>query len=131
MTPEEQYVRQKIPVEIEGGKSITIKIRSLSGNGVNDVGILCSPDLWSALTNGSNSIRVRLIASNKSDTEIGRVDPGGGSAFLGYITNAHYLFSIAGKYHAKATVEIAFPNGPPPPTHAYIIIGKTPADTGL
>lgn len=129
--PDVQFVRQRIPVEIQSGKPVTIEIRSLSGNGVNDVGIRCSPEVWNALTNGTKAIEVQLKSSNKPNTEIGRVDPGGGSAFLGYITNAHYLFYVSGRYRAKASVEITFANAPAKPIRAEILVGKTPADTGL
>lgn len=129
--PDKQFVRQRIPVEIRKGRPLTIEIYSLSGNGVNDVGIRCSPEVWSALTNGTKEIEVRLKSSNSPGTEIGGVDPGGRSAFLGYITNAHYLFYIGGRYRANASVEITFPNAPAEVTQSEVIVGKTPADTGL
>jgi len=129
--PEVQFVRQKIPIEIQNGTPATIEISSLSGNGVNDVGIRCSPEVWNALTNGTKTIAVRLKSSDKPKTEIGGVDPASsGTAFLGYIPNVHYLFYISGEYHTKASVEITFPNAPPGTTHAEIIVCKTPADTG-
>jgi len=132
MTPEQHYVRQKIPVEIQKGKPLTIEIHSLSGNGVNDVGIRCSAELWNELTKGTKSIEVQLKPSNKSSTKIGGVDPSsGGTAFLGYIPNVHYLFYISGEYRSKASVEITFPNAPERATNAEIIVCKTPADTGL
>ena len=125
-------MRQKIPVEVQRGKPVTIDIHSLSGNGVNDVGIQCSSEVWDALTNSADSITVRLKSSNSLDTTIGGVDPrSGGTAFLGRISNVHYLFYIGGRYGAKASVEIMFPNAPSGITHAEIIIGKTPSDTGL
>jgi hypothetical protein len=130
--PDVQFVRQRIPVEVQRGKPITIEIHSLSGNGVNDVGIRCAPEVWNALTNGIGSIGVHLKSSNKPGTKIGGVDPGsGGTAFLGYVPNAHYLFYISGKYRAKASVEITFPNAPAEAARAEIIICKTPSDTGL
>jgi hypothetical protein len=129
--PDVQFVRQRIPVEIQRGKSLTIEIHSLSGNGVNDVGIRCSPEVWNALTNSTKAIEVRLKSSNKPSTQIGGVNPGSsGTAFLGYIPNVHYLFYISGEYRAKASVEIAFPNAPAGVTPAEIIVCKTPADTG-
>jgi hypothetical protein len=130
--PGEGYVRQKIPIEIQSGNAVTIEISSLSGNGVNDIGIRCSPEVWNALTNGTKSITVRLKSSNKPDTNIGGVDPSsGGTAFLGYIPNVHYLFYIGGRYRTKASVEITFANAPAGVTPAEIIVCKTPSDTGL
>ena len=131
LSPGEGYVRQKIPIEIQSGKPVTIEISSLSGNGVNDIGIRCSPEVWNALTNGTKAITVRLKSSNKPDTNIGGVDPNsGGTAFLGYIPNVHYLFYIGGRYRAKASVEITFANAPARVIPAEIIVCKTPADTG-
>ena len=131
MSPEQQFVRQKIPVEIQKGKPFTIEIHSLSGNGVNDVGIRCSSDVWNTLTNGTKAVEVRLKSSNDPSTQIGGVDPASsGTAFLGYIPNVHYLFYISGQYRAKASVEITFLNAPEGTTTAEIIVCKTPADTG-
>jgi len=132
MSPEKQYVRQTIPVEIQSGKPVTIEISSLSGNGVNDVGIRCSPEAWNTVTNGTKAIEVRLKSSTRPNTQIGGIDPASsGTAFLGYISNVHYLFYISGEYRAKAAVEITFPNAPEGTTHAEIIVCKTPTDTGL
>lgn len=132
MPPDVQFVRQKIPVEIQSGKPLTIEILSLSGNGVNDVGIRCSPEVWSALTNGTKTIDVQLKSSNKPNTIIGGVNLGSsGTAFLGYIPNVHYLFSIIGEHRAKVTLEITFPNAPEETTGAEIMVGKTPIDTKL
>ena len=125
-------MRQKIPVELQGRKPLTVEISSLSGNGGNDIGILCSPETWNSLTNGSGSLVVRLMSSNRAHTEIGGIDlRSEATGFLGYIPNVHYLFWIMGETHAKATVEITFPNGPEKSTSADIIVGKTPIDTKL
>ena len=132
MSPKQHYVLQKISVEIQRGRPLTIEIHSLSGNGVNAVGIRCSAELWNELTKGTKSIEVQLKPSNKSSTKIGGVDPGSGATgFLGYIPNVHYLFYISGEYGAKAFVEITFLNAPERATSAEIIVCKTPADTGL
>ena len=83
MTPEAQYIRQAIPVEIESGKPVTIQIQSLSGNGVNDIGIRCSPEVWKTLSKNAKAIKVHLKSSDKPSTEIGGIDPQrGGGAFL-------------------------------------------------
>jgi hypothetical protein len=129
--PGEGYVHQKIPIEIQSGKAVTVEIH-LSYSGVNDVGIRCSPEVWNALTNGTQAITVRLKSSNKKGTDIYGVHPGGGGAgFLHLISDVHFLFEIYGGNYAKASVEITFPNAPPGVTHAEIIVGKTPEDTGL
>ncbi|MGA2799504.1 MAG: hypothetical protein ABSE63_18120 [Thermoguttaceae bacterium] len=126
--PEVQFVRQKIPISIQSDKPITVEI-SLSGNGDNQVGIRCSPQVWNALPKGEDAIVVNLKSSNKPNTEIGGISPGSGKRWP--IESFHYLFYIFGEYNAKATVEITFPHAPPGTTHAEIIVCKTPADTGL
>jgi hypothetical protein len=130
MTPEAQYIRQSIPVEIESGKPITIQIQSLSGNGANDIGIRCSPEVWKVLGKNVEAVTVRLKSSDTPNTEIGGIGPRrGGGAFLGYIPNVNYLFYISGEHGAKASVEITFPDAPPGKSNADIIVGKTPIDT--
>jgi hypothetical protein len=128
MTPDEQYVRQKIPIVIESGKPVVVEL-SLSGTGENQVGIRCSPQVWNTLTNGTEQITVKLKSSSKEGTKIGGISPGSGKRWP--IESFHYLFYIYGGYHAKASVEITFPNAPPGVTHAEIIVDKTPSDTGL
>jgi hypothetical protein len=127
--PEVQFVRDKIPIEIQRGKPLPIKIPSLSGNGANDVGIRCSPEVWNVLTNGARVMEVRLLSSSDPNTAIGGIDPGTGGTFLGYIPNVHFLFHISGERHGKALVEINFPTAPLEKTRAEIIVGKTPIDT--
>jgi hypothetical protein len=124
----EGYVSEKTPIEIQGGKPVTIEIYSLSGNGENQVGVRCSPEAWSSLTNSTESITVRLKSSDKRSTQIGGISPGGGR--LWPVESFHYLFYISGEYHTKASVEITFPNAPLGVTPAEIIVCKTPADTG-
>src|ERR1043166_131319 len=63
--PEEHLVSQRIPIGIVNGKPVTVVIRARSPGGKSEVGIRCSPDVWSALTNGTSSIAVRLLSSNK------------------------------------------------------------------
>lgn len=136
MTPDQQYVREKIPIEIQSGKPITVKIHSLSGNGWNEVGIRCSSDVWQALRDGKNSIEVRLTSSSRNGTEVGDVSPGGYNFDpRGYklwpVDSFYYLFRIAGEYRARASVEITFKSAPEGVTHAEVIVLKTPSDTGL
>ena len=130
MSPEQYAVREIIPVEIQSDKPLTVEIPSLSGNGWNDVGLRCAPEVWKAVTNGARPFSGRLKSSTKPDTEIGGVGLGFGFAhFLGSLSDVHYLFHITGKDGAKASVEITFPNAPSGSTHAEILVGKTPIDT--
>ena len=129
-SPDERFVREKIPIEIQKGKVVAFDIQTLSGAGVNDVGVRCSPDVWKVLTNDIRHITVRLKSSDKKSTVIGGINPeGGGTAFLGYLPDVHYLFYISGERQAKAAVEIDFPNAPTKIVRAEIIVCKTPADT--
>ena len=123
-----RFIRQQTPIEIQSGKPITIDIRSLSGNGWNEVGIRCTPDTWQVL-GSKNKVTVRLISSNQEGTEIINVSPG--SHKLWPVESFYYLFSIGGEYRATASVEITFKNAPEGVTHAEIIVLKTPSDTGL
>jgi len=127
-TPDAMYVREKIPIEVKKGKPTTITIRSLSGNGWNEVGIRCSPDVWKALMVGTNSVAVRIISSSKTNTSIINVAPG--SHKLWPLDSFYYLFSIGGDYRASATVEITFPSAPEGVTRAEILVLITPADGG-
>ena len=129
MTPHEQYVLQEIPIEIQSTKPVVVHIKSLSGNGWNDVGIGCPPEVWQALSNGADGISVRIVSSDRSSTKVMSISPGGTK--LWPIESYHSLFIIGGERGAKATVEISFPNAPPGITSAKIIVLKTPADTGL
>jgi hypothetical protein len=129
-TPDEQFIREKIPIKIQGGKPITFEIHSLSGNGENCVGIRCSPQEWYALTNVAKAVTVRLKSSSKKNTQIGNISPGSEvNGFLYLIKNTHYLFAISGEHRAKATVEIIFPYMQAEFTNAEIIVCKTPIDT--
>jgi hypothetical protein len=129
MTPDEQYVREKIPIEIQQGVPEIIKLGALSGNGRNGVGIRCSPDIWKALSAGPGNFSVRLVSSDKDGTSISNVLPGGHK--LWPVDAFYYLFSIGGHYRATAVVEMVFGNAPKGATKAEIIVLKTPADTGL
>jgi hypothetical protein len=129
MTPDQQFVREKTAIEIQSGRPVTIKIRALSGNGWNDVGIRCSPDIWEALARDSSHITVQLISSNKDGTQVINVAPGQGK--LWPVESYYYLFAIGGHYGASASVQITFPSAPEGITHAEMLVLNTPADTGL
>jgi hypothetical protein len=126
----EQYVSQKIPIRLQGTNPVTFEIHSLSGNGAQDVGIRCSNEDWSALTNSARKISVRLKSSDRKGTEIYLGPPYDAPGPLGYMPDVHYLFDIVGQYHAKALVEVTFPNALRETTLAQIIVSKTPADGG-
>jgi hypothetical protein len=130
-SPAEYYTSQRIPIEVQSGKAVTVKI-TLSGNGPNDVGIRCSPEVWQALTSGPKTITARVTSSSESGTVLDGVQPGGtADGFLYLIPDVKFLFEISGGHNATAVVEITFPNGPTVATPAEIVVGKTPADTGL
>jgi hypothetical protein len=126
MTPDEQYVRQIIPIEIVSVRPVVVEI-VLSGNGENEVGIRCSPQVWAALASDPNKITIRLKSSDKEGTRINGFGPGSGKRWP--VESFDYLFRISGAYHARASVEITFANAPPGTTHAEIIVCKTPPDT--
>ncbi len=128
--PGERFVRQRIPVEIQKNQPLDVEIHSLSGD-PNDIGIQCPIEVWNALTNNANTGSVRLKSSSKPGTQIFGIDTSsGGTSFIGYIPNTHYLFYIFGEPGANATVEITFSNAPAGTTSADIIVCKTPAETG-
>jgi hypothetical protein len=124
-----RYIRQRSSIEIQEGKPVTVYIRSLSGNGWNEVGIRCSPDVCTKLLEGKDKITARVVSSNKNGTKIIDVSPDDHK--LWPVDSFHYLFSIGGEYRANASVEISFPNSPEGVTHAELIVLKTPSDTGL
>ena len=116
MSPEEHYIKEAIPIQIQRSKPITVKIR-VSGNGVNDVGIRCSPQVWNVLLRSKHVIEVSLKSTDQDAVTIAEIDPGsGGTAFIAALPNVHYLFYIYGRPNASATVEISFLNAPPEPT---------------
>jgi hypothetical protein len=123
----EPYVHQIIPIQIQ--TNVTVKIKSLSGNGDHCVGIRCSSEIWNVLTNGAESITANLKSSDKKETRIGGIIPGYKGSTCDSITNVHYLFVIGGERHANAVVEITFPNLPKKSTRAEIVVTMTPADT--
>ncbi len=129
LLPEEYLVRQKIPIEIESGKPVTIKIRARSPGGASEVGIRCSPEVWNALTNGTRSITVQLISSNKKGIHIERIPPGYGP--YNPIESLHDLFYLLGNYQMfpRAIVQITFPNAPPGVTRAEILVCRMATDS--
>ena len=126
----EEYMREKIPIQIQAGKTVTVSL-TLSGNGPNDVGIRCTPELWGALFNDKKPMEVRVRSSDYQGTRIYGVNPGGTPAGLLYvIPHVYYLFEITGDINSNATLDIIFPNAPQNAANAEIIVSKTPADCG-
>ena len=119
----DRFVLQRIPIEIQSGKSVEVQMRTTGGN---EVGIRCSPEAWNTLTNSAESVTVQLISSNKKGTFIHGIGPGSGKKWP--IESFYYLFQIHGECGAKALVEITFRNAPPGVTHAELIVCKHPAD---
>jgi hypothetical protein len=124
-----QYVREKIPIEIHSKEPVIINIRSLSGNGRNEVGLRCSPEAWETLMKQRSAIAVRLVSSNKEATKISNIAPGDHK--LWPVESFYYLFSISGEYRATASIEITFPSPLEGAERAEIVVLKTPSDTGF
>jgi hypothetical protein len=131
-SPDERFVRQKMPVAIEAGKPITIEV-SPGGSYANLVGLRCSREIWKALSQDPKKIVVRLKSPDNKKLDDKRIEISGVSprpdGSLWGIESFHYLFQISGKRNAKAKVEIIFPTAPPGITRAEIIVENTPIDT--
>lgn len=125
----EPYVLQKIPLQVHGNKPLEIKIDSLSGDGLNDVGIRCSAEFWDTVS-ATSSVKVSLKSSSGRNVVICDVFPlGKPTGLMVYITNVHYLFAIRGERASDATVEVVFTNAPAEPSQVEIIVAKTVTDT--
>lgn len=122
------FVRQRIPIEIQSGKPVTIQIRVRSPGGQSEVGIRCSPEVWNALTNAPTGIIVQLLSSNAKRARIDRIPPGYGP--YNPIKSFYDLFYLNGMYRLfpRATVQITFPNVPPGVTPAEILVCRMPTD---
>lgn len=122
------FVRQKIPIDIQRGKPVTIEIRTSSPSGESEVGLRCSPEVWNALTNGTHDITVQLISSNKNGIRIASIPPGHDAQCP--IKSFHDLFYAYGMYQffPRATVQITFPSAPSGVTHAEMFVCRTPRD---
>src|SRR5580658_3138827 len=93
----EQFIRQKIPIEIQEGQPVIVEIHSLSGD-PNAIGIRCPIEIWTALTNSAKTITAHIKASSKPGTQIGWINNASdGTSFIGYIPNTHYLFYVFGE----------------------------------
>jgi len=122
-----QFVKQKVPVEIQSDKPVTVEIDPLSGSDRNEVGIRCSPEVWNVLNSRTKQVEVRLKSSSVTGVEITNVSPSAGAMWP--IKAFYHLFTIYGPRGSKATVEITFPNAPAGMTAAEILVLKTPEDT--
>jgi hypothetical protein len=119
-----ELFHQKIPIEIQGGNAVDLNMRGLVGEHM--VGITCSPDVWTALTNYQKGITVRLKSSDKKTAEVFAFEPGLKRTSCDEIIGAHYLFAVSAI--GDAVVEISFPKMPVNAS-ADIIICKTPEET--
>jgi hypothetical protein len=124
--PNARFALKKIPVEIERGKPIKFDFR-LSGE--NKVALECGPELWRALTSTTQTATATLVSSNRGEARIGGLFSGADHTVWG-LASWHYLFYVDGRFHAKVSVQLSFPNAPPGVARANIIIAKTPSDFG-
>src|SRR5215469_8066245 len=112
MTPDEQFVRDKIPLEIQSGRPIVVRIASLYNGTGNEVGIRCSPETWRTLMEGKNTFSARLLSStDKATTRLDASVPPG-SHKMWPVESFYNLFYVYGDHGASAVVQIAFPNAP-------------------
>ena len=123
-------IRERIPIEILGGKPVTFVIDARSPGGVSLVGIRCSPETWNSLTGGTSDINIDLVSSRWSSVKIRReslVRHGAPESGISY----YDLFSLLGNYQlfTKVTVQIAFPKAPPGVTHVELLVFRMPTDT--
>jgi len=130
-TSNEPFVEQKIPVQIQAGQPLTLHIDSLSGNGVQGVGLQVPSAIWGELSRNPRAITVRLTSGNDRDTRIDFVNPGADAfTYIQSTPNAYYLFEISGVRGASATFTITFPDAPAGVTNANIIVTFSAADGG-
>ncbi len=127
---EDDLIREKIPIEIQGSNPVRFVIHARSPGGVAMVGIRCSPEVWNSLTGGTNDIEIELVSSRWNDVKIRRealVRHGSRDTDISY----YDLFSLLGNYQAftKVAVQITFPKAPPGVTHAGILVFRMPTDS--
>ena len=126
----EKFVLQRIPVEIRAHKPLTVRVTNLSGNGANDVGVRCSSEEWAQLTNGTRAFTARLRSPTDGQVNIGGIDLfSSGTAFMGRLTNTHYMFYLTGQRGSAATIDVQFPCDEIELVHAEVLMCETPADT--
>src|ERR1041385_9193387 len=56
-------IREKIPIEIQGGRPVTLTLHTRGPGGVAAVSIHCSPEVWKSLTGGNGDFEVQLVSS--------------------------------------------------------------------
>ena len=122
---------------VQQGKPVNVEIRVRTEG--NTLSIRCSPEVWHALVNSTNTTTIQIETSKgaavysvkpgwlvrRPASEGGELRPAG-TAFL--IPNAQYLCWIYAKHRGKATVRNVFPNGPKEPAPAEIIVEKALPD---
>ena len=119
----EKFVLQRIPVEIRAHKPLTVRVTNLSGNGANDVGVRCSSEEWAQLTNGTRAFTARLRSPTDGQVNIGGIDLfSSGTAFMGRLTNTHYMFYLTGQSGSAATIDVQFPCDEIELVHAEVLM---------
>jgi hypothetical protein len=118
-------VREKIPIEIQGGKPLIVTLHTHSPGGVAAVAIRCSPEVWKSLTGGGDDFTVQLVSSRWSATI--RRERGDHWATQDY----YVLFSLLENYQpfTKIKVRITFPNAPPQVTRVDLNVFRMPTDS--
>lgn len=119
-------VREKIPIEIQGGRPVTVTLHTRSPGGVAAVAIRCSPEVWKSLTGGNDDFKIQLVSSRWSHVTI-RKEKGDHWATQDY----YVLFCLLDNYRPfeKVKVQIVFPNAPPGIIHADIDAFRMPTDS--
>jgi hypothetical protein len=75
------------------------------------------------LTSSSESIKVELLSSDSTNTQVFGIDPNI-HLISADAPGARYIFSISGK--GKATVKITFPNTPTNVSDGQIVVCEPP-----
>lgn len=139
--PWKYLVWQRIPVMVQQGNPVDVEIRVRAD--ANTLSIRCSPEVWHALVNSTNTTTIQIEDSTSKGATVDWVKPGwlmrrpasegGGLRPAGVtylIPDAQYLCQIYAKHRGKANVRIVFPNGPKEPSPAEIIVEKNPPEWG-
>jgi hypothetical protein len=113
-----ETIVERIPIKVQ--KTVVVEVYSLTGPGTQEVGILCPTQAWQALTNSSDSIKVELLSSDSTNTQVFGIGPDMVPLISADAPGAHYIFSLSGK--GKATVRIIFPNAPADISDGQIVV---------
>jgi hypothetical protein len=121
----EPFVHQKIPIVVESEKITTIQMKQLVGDHM--VGIQCSSQVWSALTNSPQNVSVQIKNSDNKEFHIFAIQPALKGTTCDQVPETRYLFAISGV--GNATVEIKFPKLSIDHFDAEMVVCKTPEET--